>query len=56
MLDRRAARHTAIARRQLKLAGELTPKDMRDIERHKAELLKWPGEVTCTRPASRWSW
>lgn len=46
MLDRRAARHTAIARRQLKLAGELTAKDLRDIERHKVELLKWPGEVT----------
>ncbi len=46
MLDRRAARHTAIARRQLKLAGELTTKDLADIERHKAELLKWPGEVT----------
>lgn len=46
MLDRRAARHTAIARRQLKLAGELTTKDLHDIERHKVELLKWPGAVT----------
>lgn len=46
MLDRRAARHTAIARRQLKLAGELTPKDLHDIELHKAKLLKWPGEIT----------
>lgn len=46
MLDRRAARHTAIARRQLKLAGDLTPKDLADIERHKVELLRWAGEVT----------
>lgn len=46
MLDRRAARHTAIARRHLKLAGELTASNLRDIERYKAELLQWPGEVT----------
>jgi hypothetical protein len=46
MLDRRAARHTAIARRQLKLAGELTAKDLADIEAAKAKMLAWPGEIT----------
>lgn len=46
MLDRRAVRHTAIARRQLKLAGELTQKDMADIEAAKERLLAWPGEIT----------
>ena len=46
MLDRRAARHTAIARRQLKLAGELTTKDLADLEAAKARLLNWPGEIT----------
>lgn len=46
MLDRRAARHTAISRRQLKLAGDLTPKDLQALEQHKARLLNWPGEIT----------
>ncbi len=46
MLDRRAARHTAIARRQLKLAGELTPQDMNNLEEAKRRLLNWPGEIT----------
>ena len=46
MLDRRAVRHTAIARRQLKLAGELTTKDLHDLEAAKARLLNWPGEIT----------
>lgn len=46
MLDRRAVRHTAIARRQLKLAGELTTKDLADLEAAKRRLLAWPGEIT----------
>ncbi len=46
MLDRRAARHTAISRRQLKLAGELTTKDLLNLEQHKSRLLNWPGEIT----------
>lgn len=46
MLDRRAVRHTAIARRQLKLAGELTAKDLADIESAKRRLLAWPGGIT----------
>lgn len=46
MLDRRAVRHTAIARRQLKLAGDLTKKDLADIAAAKERLLSWPGEIT----------
>lgn len=46
MLDRRAVRHTAIARRQLKLAGDLTTKDLSDIENAKRRLLAWPGGIT----------
>jgi replicative DNA helicase len=46
MLDRRAARHTAIARRRLKLAGELTPTEFYALEEAKARLLAWPGEIT----------
>ena len=46
MLDRRAARHTAIARRRLKLADDLTPADMRSLEDAKRKLLQWPGEIT----------
>ena len=46
MLDRRAVRHTAIARRQLKLAGDLTTKDLADIEEAKRRLLAWPGRIT----------
>lgn len=46
MLDRRAVRHTAIARRQLKLAGELTTKDLADLNEAKRRLLDWPGGIT----------
>lgn len=46
MLDRRAVRHTAIARRQLKLAGELTARELADLEAAKRRLLAWPGEIT----------
>ncbi len=46
MLDRRAVRHTAIARRMLKLAGELTAKDLHDLEAAKRRLLTWPGGIT----------
>lgn len=46
MLDRRAVRHTAIARRRLKLAGELTIKDLADIDVMANRLLAWPGEIT----------
>lgn len=46
MFDRRAARHTAIARRQLKLAGNLTNADIRALEKAKQRLLDWPGEIT----------
>ena len=46
MLDRRAARHTAIARRRLKFAGSLTPDEMRKLEAVKHRLLQWPGEIT----------
>ena len=46
MLDRRAVRHTAIARRQLKLAGELTARELSDLEEAKRRLLSWPGGIT----------
>lgn len=46
MLDRRAVRHTAIARRQLKLAGELTTRELADLEAAKRRLTAWPGEIT----------
>ena len=46
MLDRRAVRHTAIARRQLKLAGELTTRELTDLEEAKRRLLTWPGGIT----------
>ena len=46
MLDRRAVRHTAIARRQLKLAGELTTRELADLEEAKRRLLTWPGGIT----------
>lgn len=46
MLDRRAVRHTAIARRQLKLAGELTARELADLEEAKRRLLAWPGGIT----------
>lgn len=46
MFDRRAARHTAIARRRLKLAGELTKADMQKLQDAKERLLDWPGEIT----------
>jgi replicative DNA helicase len=46
MLDRRAVRHTAIARRQLKLAGELTTRELADLEEAKRRLLAWPGGIT----------
>ena len=46
MLDRRAVRHTAIARRQLKLAGELTARELSDLEEAKRRLLAWPGGIT----------
>lgn len=46
MFDRRAARHTAIARKRLKLAGDLTPLDMQNIENMKKRLLEWSGEIT----------
>lgn len=46
MLDRRTARHTSIARRQLKLAGDLTTKDLADIEEAKRRLLAWPGSIS----------
>jgi len=46
MLDRRAVRHTAIARRKLKLAGELTQADLDRLEEAKQRLLAWPGEIT----------
>lgn len=46
MFDRRAARHTAIARRRLKLADDLSEDDLRRIEDHKRRLLNWPGEIT----------
>ena len=46
MFDRRAARHTAIARRKLKLAGDLTVSDKRKLEETKNRLLQWSGEIT----------
>jgi len=46
MFDRRAVRHTAIARRSLKLAGDLSTADLRKIEETKTRLLNWPGEIT----------
>lgn len=46
MLDRRAARHTAIARRRLKMAGDLSFDDMQKIEIAKKKLLQWPGAIT----------
>ena len=46
MFDRRAARHTAIARRRLKLAGELTNAEKTKLEETKQRLLQWPGEIT----------
>ena len=46
MFDRRAVRHTAIARRRLKLAGDLNAADMQKLEEAKKRLLDWPGEIT----------
>lgn len=46
MLDRRACRHTSIARRTLKYANELTPADLRTLDAAAARLQQWPGEIT----------
>lgn len=46
MLDRRAARHTAIARRRLKLANDLTPADMQKLADARSKLSQWPGAIT----------
>ena len=46
MLDRRACRHTGIARRTLKYANELTPAELRTLVAATARLQQWPGEIT----------
>jgi replicative DNA helicase len=46
MFDRRAVRHTAIARRRLKLAGDLSPEDLYQLEKMKTRLLQWSGGIT----------
>lgn len=46
MLDRRAARHTEIARRRLKLANDLSPADLRQLAEARAKLSQWPGAIT----------
>jgi replicative DNA helicase len=46
MLDRRACRHTSIARRTLKYAHELTPAELRTLGAAAARLQQWPGEIT----------
>jgi replicative DNA helicase len=46
MLDRRATRHTSIARRRLKLANDLSPADIELLEEAKRRLSAWPGEIT----------
>lgn len=46
MLDRRACRHTSIARRTLKYASEMTLVELRTLEAATARLQQWPGEIT----------
>jgi replicative DNA helicase len=46
MLDRRACRHTSIARRRLKLANDLTGDDLKKLAAAKERLQQWPGEIT----------
>lgn len=46
MFDRRAVRHTSIARRRLKLAGDLTIDDKKKLNAARERLLQWPGEIT----------
>jgi replicative DNA helicase len=46
MFDRRAVRHTSIARSRLKLAGDLSDADMNKLKEAKKRLLDWPGEIT----------